>query len=69
MLAVDIAGFTKPHRDDEIRLYLHGELYELLQRAFDGSDIPWADCFLPGISAQPELLTLAFPAAEGHCNS
>jgi hypothetical protein len=23
MLAVDIAGFTKPHRDDEIRLYLH----------------------------------------------
>jgi hypothetical protein len=45
VLAVDIAGFTKPHRDDEIRLYLHEELYELLQKAFDGSDIPWADCF------------------------
>jgi hypothetical protein len=45
VFAVDIAGFTKPHRDDEIRLYLHEELYELLQRAFDGSDIPWDRCF------------------------
>jgi hypothetical protein len=26
-------------------VYLHEELYELLQKAFDGSDIPWADCF------------------------
>jgi class 3 adenylate cyclase len=45
VLAVDIAGFTASHRDDEIRLYLHEELYELLQKAFDGSGIPWARCF------------------------
>jgi class 3 adenylate cyclase len=45
VFAVDIAGFTRPERDDEIRLYLHKELYELLQQAFDGSGIPWARCF------------------------
>jgi class 3 adenylate cyclase len=45
VLAVDIVGFTEPHRDDEIRRYLHEELYELLQRGFDASGIPWAKCF------------------------
>ena len=30
MFAVDIAGFTGPHRDDDIRLYLHEELYQVL---------------------------------------
>ncbi len=45
LFAVDIAGFTSPGRDDEIRLYLHEELYEVLERAFDGSGIPWAGCF------------------------
>lgn len=45
LFAVDIAGFTSPGRDDEIRLYLHEELYEVLQKAFDRSGIPWARCF------------------------
>ena len=45
LFAVDIAGFTSPGRDDEIRLYLHKELYEVLEKAFDGSGIPWAGCF------------------------
>ena len=45
VFAVDIAGFTRPGRDDEIRLYLHEKLYDVLERAFDGSGIPWADCF------------------------
>ena len=45
LFAVDIAGFTSPGRDDEIRLYLHAELYEVLEKAFDGSGIPWARCF------------------------
>ena len=45
LFAVDIAGFTSPHRDDDIRLYLHEELYQVLHKAFDGSGIPWADCF------------------------
>ena len=45
LFTVDIAGFTRPDRDDDIRLYLHEALYEILRKAFDGSGIPWADCF------------------------
>jgi hypothetical protein len=45
LFAVDIVGFTRPDRDDDIRLHLHEELYKFLQKAFDDSDIPWADCF------------------------
>jgi hypothetical protein len=45
LFAADIAGFTAPGRDDDIRLYLHEELYKLLEKAFDGSRIPWNRCF------------------------
>jgi len=45
VFAVDIAGFTRPDRDDDIRLYLHEKLYEYLQIAFDSSGIPWEGCF------------------------
>ena len=45
LFAVDIAGFTGPHRDDDIRLYLHEELYRILEKAFDGSGISWNCCF------------------------
>ena len=45
LFAVDIAGFTGPHRDDDIRLYLHEELYRMLEKAFDGSGISWNCCF------------------------
>ena len=48
LFAVDIAGFTGPHRDDDIRLYLHEELYQFLHKAFDGSGIPWAGLLLRG---------------------
>jgi hypothetical protein len=41
---VDIAGFTRPDRDDDIRRYLHEELYRVLGKAFDGAGIPWAGC-------------------------
>jgi hypothetical protein len=44
LFAADIAGFTAPERDDDIRLYLHEELYALLEKAFDGSGIPWNRC-------------------------
>ncbi len=44
MFAVDIVGFTRPDRDDDIRIYLHQMLYEYLQKAFDDSGLPWADC-------------------------
>jgi len=45
LFAADIAGFTAPERDDDIRMYLHDELYKLLEKAFDGSDISWNRCF------------------------
>ena len=45
VFAVDIVGFTRPDRDDDIRMYLHQRLYECLQRAFDDSGVPWAECF------------------------
>ena len=45
VFAVDIAGFTGPGRDDDIRWYLHMELYRMLEWAFDSSGIPWARCF------------------------
>ena len=44
LFAVDIAGFTRPDRDDDIRRYLHEQLYTMLRKAFDGSDIPWTSC-------------------------
>jgi hypothetical protein len=44
LVAVDIAGFTRPDRDNAIRRYLHEELYRVLQKAFDDSGIPWASC-------------------------
>ncbi len=44
VFAVDIVGFTRPDRDDDIRIYLHQMLYEYLQKAFDDSGLPWADC-------------------------
>jgi class 3 adenylate cyclase len=45
VFAVDIAGFTRRDRDDDIRLYLHEKLYEYLQVAFDNSGLPWQGCF------------------------
>jgi hypothetical protein len=45
LVTVDIAGFTRPDRDDDIRRYLHEELYRVLQEAFDGSGIPWDRCW------------------------
>lgn len=45
VIVIDIAGFTRPDRDDDTRLYLHKELYRILHQAFDDSGIPWADCF------------------------
>lgn len=44
LFAVDIAGFTRPERDDDIRLYLREKLYEFLEKAFDDSGVPWAAC-------------------------
>jgi len=43
LFGVDIVGFTSAQRDDDIRLYLHRELYEILQAAFGGAGLPWQD--------------------------
>lgn len=45
VFAVDIVGFTRPDRDDDIRRYLHERLYEYLRRAFEESGLPWEGCF------------------------
>jgi hypothetical protein len=44
LFAVDIAGFNGLRRDDDIQIYLHESLYEMLRTAFDNSDVPWFSC-------------------------
>ena len=45
LFAADIAEFTRPDRDDDVRRFMHEELYRILEQAFDGSGIPWSACF------------------------
>jgi hypothetical protein len=45
LFAVDIADFTNPCRDEHIQLYLRERLYDMLERAFDGSGVPWQACY------------------------
>lgn len=44
LFAVDIVAFNSRQRDDDIQLYVHKSLYEMLQAAFDRSDVPWFSC-------------------------
>src|SRR5262249_34867597 len=44
LFAVDIVGFNGWQRDDDIQIYLHKSLYEMLRDSFDRSDVPWSDC-------------------------
>jgi len=44
LFAVDVAGFTRPERDDDIQAYVRRALYEMLEVAFDGSGVPWSGC-------------------------
>ena len=67
ILAFDISGFTRPDRDEDIRIHLHGVLYEILADAFEGSGLPWHQChhedrgdgalviLPPGVPAQPVI--------------
>jgi hypothetical protein len=45
MFAVDIARFTSAARDSETCLYLRRSLYDIIEDAFDGSGLPWAECY------------------------
>jgi hypothetical protein len=44
MLALDIAEFTRPDRDNEIQLYLRKSLYAMVQESLDESGMPWEHC-------------------------
>jgi hypothetical protein len=44
MCAVDIAGFTRPGRDEEVQSHLRHTLYGMVREAFTGSGIPWGHC-------------------------
>lgn len=44
LFAVDIVGFNGLRRDDDIQIYVHESLYEMLHIAFDRSDVPWFSC-------------------------
>jgi hypothetical protein len=44
ILAVDVAGFTDPKRDDEVQLAVRDALYRLLIAAFDSVGIGWDGC-------------------------
>lgn len=71
MLAVDIAEFTRPDRDDEIQLHLRTCLYGLLREALGRCGMPWDNgqhedrgdgavvIFPPDLAAQP--IIDAFP--------
>jgi hypothetical protein len=45
LFAVDIAGFTGPERDEDIRRFVHKSMYHILEAAFDTSGIPWRCCW------------------------
>jgi hypothetical protein len=44
LFGVDIAGFTDPRRDEYVQLHLRKQMYSMLERAFDGSGVPWRAC-------------------------
>jgi hypothetical protein len=44
LFAIDIAGFNGTRRDEDIQLYLHRSLYDMMESAFDSSGVPWRDC-------------------------
>jgi hypothetical protein len=44
LFAVDVAGFNGLCRDDDIQIYIHESLYEMLHIAFDRSGVPWFIC-------------------------
>jgi hypothetical protein len=44
LFAVDIVGFNREGRDDDIQVYVHRSLYGMLETAFDGSGVPWREC-------------------------
>jgi hypothetical protein len=44
LFAVDVAGFNSSNRDDDIQVYIHKSLYDMLEIAFDRAGVPWREC-------------------------
>jgi hypothetical protein len=44
LFGIDIVGFNSWWRDDDIQMYVHKSLYEMLEATFDSSDVPWSRC-------------------------
>ncbi len=44
MMTFDIAGFTRPERDEETRIYIHKAFYWILREALQRSGVPWDRC-------------------------
>jgi class 3 adenylate cyclase len=44
LFAVDVAGFTSPHRDSDIQLYIREAFYRILSQAFEASQLGWGNC-------------------------
>jgi hypothetical protein len=64
MFAADIAGFTRPDRDEEIQSHLRLALYWTIREAFTGSGIPWEDCLYQDRGDGP--LVILPPAIPPH---
>jgi hypothetical protein len=76
LFAADIAGFTRPDRNEEIQSHLRHALYSIIREAFTGSGIPWGHCLQqdrgdgplviipPGIP--PHMIIEPFPARLSH---
>jgi hypothetical protein len=45
LVAIDVAGFGNPERDELIQLHIRDSLYRVARQAFDGSGIGWRSCY------------------------
>lgn len=44
LFAVDVADFCRPGRNDEVLIYVHTALHQILRYAFEGAGMPWQAC-------------------------
>jgi hypothetical protein len=64
LCAVDIAGFTRPDRDEETQSHLRHTLHAIVREGFSASGIPWGQC--PQQDRGDGLLVILPPAIPPH---
>ncbi|MBO2460701.1 hypothetical protein [Actinomadura violacea] len=64
LLAVDVVGFSAPHRDEAIQEELRGATYELVRRAFEMTWLPWEACHVE--DRGDGMLVVLPPGMPGH---